>query len=159
AISDWPDLAAALALALRAARRRHGADHLVLRPVLTGASPLLWRMRRDRDLLLEEARLAAEAIGTVWIDKIEIACTDTPRAATAGPLADLARELTAMTTPPAAVQAEAEAVFDALLKALPRELRGMLGQDPEALAASRDALLREGAAEVLAHLDRPAEED
>ena len=38
------------------------------------------------------------------------------------------------------------------MKVLPRELRGIVGDDPEAQAAARDALLRDGAAEVLAHL-------
>ena len=39
-----------------------------------------------------------------------------------------------------------------LAKALPKDLRGMLGDDPATQAAIRDALLQEGAAEVLAHL-------
>ena len=42
--------------------------------------------------------------------------------------------------------------MEALAKALPKELRGMLGDDPATQAATRDALLQEGAAEVLAHL-------
>jgi hypothetical protein len=61
-----------------------------------------------------------------------------------------------MTTPPATapgpVLTEADALIDTLLKALPRDLRALLGHDPTAQNAARDALLREGAAEVLAHL-------
>jgi hypothetical protein len=143
---------AALSGALRKARRDHGEDHLVLRPVLTGRTPLLWRLRRDLGLLVDEARLTAEGIGTLWIDKLELACTDDAAPDTAGPLAELARQIAGMTTPPAAILAEADAVMEALIKTLPKDLRGMLGDDPAAQAALRDALLQEGAAEVLAHL-------
>ncbi|MGR3701001.1 MAG: metallophosphoesterase family protein [Paracoccaceae bacterium] len=149
---EWPGVVAALSAALRAARRDHGEDHLVVRPVLTGRTPLLWRLRRDLGLLLEEARTTAEGIGTLWIDKLELTCTDEVRPDSAGPLAELARQIAGMGSPPAAIQAEADAVIEALAKALPRELRGMLGDDPATQAALRDALLQEGAAEVLAHL-------
>jgi DNA repair exonuclease SbcCD nuclease subunit len=149
---EWPGVVAALSAALRAARRDHGEDHLVVRPVLTGRTPLLWRLRRDLGLLLEEARTTAEGIGTLWIDKLELTCTDEARPDSAGPLAELAQQIAGMGSPPAAIQAEADAVIEALAKALPRELRGMLGDDPATQAALRDALLQEGAAEVLAHL-------
>lgn len=153
---DWPGIVAALGAALRAARRAHAEEHLVLRPVLTGRSPLLWRLRRDLGLLLEEARLTAEGIGTLWIDGLALECTDVPRADTSGPLAELTGAVAAMTTPPAtasaSVLAEADALIDALIKSLPRDLRDLLGDDPDSQAAARDGLLREGAAEVLAHL-------
>ena len=149
---EWPGVVATLSAALRAARRDHGEDHLVVRPVLTGRTPLLWRLRRDLGLLLEEARTTAEGIGTLWIDKLELTCTDEVRPDSAGPLAELARQIAGTGSPPAAIQAEADAVIEALAKALPRELRGMLGDDPATQAALRDALLQEGAAEVLAHL-------
>ncbi|MFP5511068.1 MAG: exonuclease SbcCD subunit D [Alphaproteobacteria bacterium] len=149
---EWPGVVATLSAALRAARRDHGEDHLVVRPVLTGRTPLLWRLRRDLGLLLEEARTTAEGIGTLWIDKLELTCTDEVRPDSAGPLAELARQIAGMGSPPAAIQAEADAVIEALAKALPRELRGMLGDDPATQAALRDTLLQEGAAEVLAHL-------
>jgi hypothetical protein len=145
-------IVAALAAALRSARRDLTEDHLVLRPVLTGTTPLLWRLRRDLGLLHDEARLTAEGIGTLWIDKLELACGDAPRADVAGPLAELARQITAMQTPPAAILAEADALMDAVARALPRGLRGMLGDDPASQAALRDDLMRAGAAEVLAHL-------
>ena len=153
---DWPGIVAALGTALRGARRAHAEDHLVLRVALTGRSGLLWRLRRDLGLLLDEAQLTCEAIGTLWIDGISVECSDVPRADTAGPLAELARAVEAMTTPPATppgpVLTEADALIDALLKALPKELRSLLGDDPAAQNTARDALMREGAAEVLAHL-------
>ncbi|MDX5414217.1 MAG: DNA repair exonuclease [Rhodobacterales bacterium] len=149
---DWPGVVSTLSAALRAARREHAEDHLVLRPVLSGRTPLLWRLRRDLGLLTAEARLTAEGIGTLWIDKLELTCTDAASPDTAGPLAELARQIAQMTTPPAVILTEADAVMEALAKSLPRDVRGMLGDDPAARAAVRDALLQEGAAEVLAHL-------
>lgn len=155
-VDDWRALVGLLGTALRKARRDHPEDHLVLRPVLTGTTPLLWRMQRDQAVLLAEAQMVAEAAGTLWIDRIVLDCTDATRADTAGPLAELARAVDAMTAdaapPPAAVLAEADATLDALAKTLPRALRGLLGDDPAAQAAIRDRLLAEGAAEVLAHL-------
>ena len=155
-IGDWPELVATLGAALRAARRDHGEDHLVLRPVLPGTTSLLWRLRRDQALLLAEAQSAAAASGSLWIDRIELACTDTPQPDTAGPLAALSRQIAVMTTPPAtppaALLAEADAAMEALAKALPKPLRDLLGDDPATQAAIRDRLLRDGAAEVLAHL-------
>lgn len=158
-MAEWPGIVAVLDAALREARRIHSEDHLVLRPVLSGATPLLWRLQRDQALLRDEAVLTAEGIGSLWIDKVELACTDTPRPDTAGPLAELSRQVAAMTTPPAAVMAEADAVMDVLAKALPRGLRGLLGDDPVAQAAIRDQLLQEGAAEVLAHMHGTGGED
>jgi DNA repair exonuclease SbcCD nuclease subunit len=167
-ITDWPDLVAALGATLRGARREDGEDHLVLRPVLTGTTPLLWRLRRDQAILLEEAQSAAEATGSLWIDKIELACTDAPQPDRSGPLAELAAQIAALTmpsdvssdtpsaaphaTPSAAVLAEADAAIEALVKALPPALRGLLGDDPVTQAVIRDQLLHDGAAEVLAHL-------
>ena len=153
---DWPEIVHRLGAALRAARREFTEDHLVLRPVLTGVTPLLWRLRRDQGLLLDEARVTAEGIGTLWIDKIVLDCTETPRPDMAGPLAELSARITAMTTPPAqppdTVLTEADAVIEALIKALPPALRGLMGDDPAQQATLRDALLQVGAAEVLAHL-------
>lgn len=71
-VSEWGDLIDRLKQALRQARRDHGGEHLIVRPVLTGATPLAWRVGRDADLLLAEAQRTSEEIGTLWIDKIEI---------------------------------------------------------------------------------------
>ncbi|MDP2739744.1 MAG: DNA repair exonuclease [Pseudorhodobacter sp.] len=152
-ISDWRDLVAALGQALRDARRDHSADHLVLRPVLTGATPLDWRLLRDMDLLREEAMLVAESLDSVWIDKLENLCRAGAAAPLgSGPLADLAGliETGALASP--AVAVAAAEVADELLRALPRELRDLLGNAAETMADHRAALLHDGAAEVLARL-------
>lgn len=163
-LTDWADLVTALGRALTRARRDHRGEHLVLRPVLGGHSALAWRVLRDLDLLHEEARLAAEALDGVWIDKLENACTTTAAGqgagfdAGTGPLADLAREMAATLASPA-LDAEAEAEASVLLRALPRALRQLWGEDEAQMARLRQQLLHEGAAEVLAALTPTPEEE
>jgi len=163
-LTDWADLVVALGRALTRARRDFRGEHLVLRPVLGGQSPLAWRVLRDLDLLHEEARLAAEALDGVWIDKLENACTTRAAGqgagfdAGTGPLADLAREMAATLASPA-LGAEAEAEASVLLRALPRALRQLWGEDEAQMARLRQQLLHEGAAEVLAALTPTPEEE
>src|SRR5690606_24406377 len=76
-ISDWSDLLAALEQGIRAAGSAgRPEEHLVIRPVLEGATPLAWRMARDLDRLTEEARAFAAASG-LWIDKLEVLAVGT----------------------------------------------------------------------------------
>ncbi|MGO4914792.1 metallophosphoesterase family protein [Pseudogemmobacter sp. W21_MBD1_M6] len=159
-IDHWPDLVAALAQALRTARRDHSAEHLVLRPMLVGATPLMWHLRRDLDLLREEAVAVAESLGTVWIDKIENLCVDQakgPRAT--GPLADLEALIGTDILDSPAVAADIEKATEEVMRQLPKELRGLLGEDAATVALAQRALLAEGAAEVLAQLHTSAGDD
>ncbi len=147
-LADWPDLVRALGAAIHGARRDLTGDHLVLRLGLTGASPLAWRVRRDLDLLMEQARQVADGIGSVWIETLGSALTHDAPTAETGALADL-ESLIAKATPPDADLAE---IADELSRALPRDLRGLFGDDPATAANLRAALLRDGAADVLARL-------
>lgn len=158
-LADWRDLVAALGTAIRTAGRGRVADHLVLRPMLTGATPLAWRVLRDRDLLLSEAMVAAEAQGGVWIDKLEILTrSGQAGAGGAGALDDLSALVDAEALPSPAVAARAAGIADEVIRALPRALRDLLGTDPAAVAAVEAELLRDGAAEVLARI-HPGGED
>src|SRR5438552_353823 len=53
---------------------RPASDHLVARLAVSGATSMAWNIRRDADLLRTEAEARAEAIGNVWIEKIDIDC-------------------------------------------------------------------------------------
>lgn len=177
-LDRWEDVIAAQAAALRAARRAHGADHLVLRPTLTGRSALLPRLLRDGDLLLAEAQHAAQGIGSVWIDKVELAAEaetgrdDTP-GNVLGALDGLRRELHQRVLQSEALRAEFDAELSQLLRALPRELRtlssdlmrdvpadlaALLGDDEAARAAALANLGQAGSDEVLARLAPVAQE-
>ena len=117
--------------------------------MIEGAEALAWRLARDRDLLLAEAVAEAEAIGTVWIDKVEV--MGGPGIAAAGALGELAAMLA---DPPPAALAEAAAAVEALVNALPRigELRDLFGADDAARTRIVGDLMAEGAAGVLALL-------
>ncbi|WP_256367741.1 DNA repair exonuclease [Ruegeria sp. HKCCD6157] len=150
-LSDWPDLIQALKHALHTARRDHAGEHLIVRPVLTGETPLAWRAGRDLDLLHAEAQNVAEQIGTLWIDKIELALSAVSNASTGGAVEELAQIIAQRSLPPndPAVLEDVER----LLKYLPRELRGLLGDSEEETAATIVHAMQQGAMEVLARLE------
>lgn len=148
-VTDWADLVSRLGRALHEARRLADADYLVLRPRISGTTPLAWRILRDADLLRAEAVSVAEGLGTVWIDKLETAVEG---GEAAGLPPDLIATILEGLPQDPAIQAAASREIDDLIRALPKELRGLLGQSDAETAAARDALLAEGVAEVLAHL-------
>lgn len=154
-IDDWSALLAALEAAIRAAAQApRDEDHLVLRPVLHGGTPLSWRLRRDLDRLGEEARAMA-AVSGVWIDKIELHTSD-PRAGAGAAGAHLPAELvtTLLTELPqdAALMAALQGAARDLLKDLPPELRDIFGADEEEFSETCREMLAEGTPMVLAGL-------
>lgn len=154
-IDDWSALLAALEAAIRAAAQApRDEDHLVLRPVLQGGTPLSWRLRRDLDRLGEEARAMA-AVSGVWIDKIELHTSD-PRAGAGAAGAHLPAELvtTLLTELPqdAALMAALQGAARDLLKDLPPELRDIFGADEEEFSETCREMLAEGTPMVLAGL-------
>lgn len=152
-LTDWADLLAALDSVIRAAGRAdRPEDHLVLRPVLRGATPLAWRMARDLDRLTEEARAVAASAG-VWIDKLDLRVTADPAAAAASDLpADLVRTVLEDLPHDPALGTAIDAAARDLLDQLPPELRGLLGDDAAALTARCHDLLTQGVPRVLAGL-------
>ena len=175
---DWGEVIEAVTGAMRAARRGGTAAHLVVRLVLSGATPLRWRVQRDLDLLRAEAALTGEEVGSLWLDKIEATALGggdalglrdgppdgppggppggTPDGTPDGLPDDLARLVLEDLPQDPGVLAEADRAIAALIQALPPDLRNMLGADAASVAAARDALLRDGAAAVLAALAAPS---
>lgn len=152
-LTRWEDLVAALRNAVDIAPS--GTDHAILRPRLTGATPLHWRAERSIETLLGEAQNSAERSGSVWIDKLELALSAPQSVRSSGAIGELAAYLGTDPLPPddTAVQAE----WDMLRKHLPKELRTLLGDDE---ATETQALLTEtraGAEALLAQL--AAQED
>lgn len=153
--ADWRALVGALGEALARARAACAAPHLVARLRVTGATPLAWAIRRDADLLAEEARRHGDRLGGVWIESVETDAAPPAAAAAGGAEAgfeELRRLVETGILPSEAAAREAGAIAEALCAALPRELRAMLGGDEAAVAASVAALARAGAAEALARL-------
>lgn len=150
-VADWPTGVRHLDARLRQARCDHGADHLVIRAMLRGGSALYWQAQRDADLLLAEADAVADSIGSLWIDKIENQLTERRHSSPAqGPLADLAALMQGGAQQDPALLGQAAQITEDLLRAMPRDLRPLFGDTPEATAMLRAELLQKGAAEVLA---------
>ncbi|MDO5648708.1 DNA repair exonuclease [Paracoccus sp. (in: a-proteobacteria)] len=154
-VDDWAALLAALERDIKQARQAiPEVEHLVIRPVLRGVTPLAWRIARDQDRLTEEARAFAAAAG-IWIDKLELRMSSGSGAAgVAG--AHLPDELVRtvlddLPGDPGLAVAMTKAVDD-LLRDLPAELRDILGQDETELAARCQELLAHGTPGILARL-------
>lgn len=157
-IDDWGDLVAAITDTLRQAKNAVASEHLVARLRLTGSTPLAWRIRRDLDLLKEEAEVWASLDGHSWIEKVEADCR--PPVAEAGqaddPLTELARLVDGEVLSSPAFKAEAMQIMKELQGQLPPELRRLFGNDQAAFEATMDELAKEGAADVIARLQATA---
>jgi hypothetical protein len=104
---------------------------------------LATRLLRDRDLAQAEAQDIARALGSVWVEKLELDQNSQPPVGAA--LAELASLIERDIRQNPAFVAELTALRRALETALPPELR-------DNLANVDAALLDEGLAEVLAQL-------
>jgi hypothetical protein len=125
-----------------------GAD---LRP--TRCDPRQCTVRRDADLLREQAAEAASVMGQTWIEGLEIAVA-APAAAAAdgGPLAELRRLIEDDILPGEGFIHDIAGIASALRGQLPPECRAMFGSEEADVAAAIAALAREGVEEVLARL-------
>jgi len=151
-VEDWGQAVAALTGAIRAAGlNERTEDHLVLRPHLTGQTPLAFRIARDLDQLRQESVATAEGLRGLWIDKVENRTNATGAVETRLP-ADLVAIVTAdLPSDPALMAALTDLARD-LVQDLPPELRNLLGDDEDALRDYCAALLAEGTAQLLPRL-------
>jgi len=151
-LQDWSQAVAALTGAIRViGSAGRPEDHLVLRPHLTGQTPLAFRIARDLDQLRQEAVATAEGLAGLWIDKVENRTNAVGAAQTRLP-ADLVAIVTAdLPSDPALMAALTDLARD-LVQDLPPELRNLLGDDEDALHANCAALLATGTAQLLPRL-------
>ena len=160
--ATWREAAELIEQSIGVARDRTRSAHLVGRLQLTGATPLAWQLRRDRDLLLAEAEQRAEGLGKTWIEKIEIATTAPVSIPVGGAPADPVLELGELMRSDIINQhGVREAVRDLVKELrydLPPEARGFSGDDEAAFEALVDQLLTEGSEDVLARLKPEASE-
>lgn len=158
-IADWPELIESIANAMQSARELAVSPHLVARLRLFGATPLAWRIRRDLDLLEEEAKARASLAGQCWVEKVEIECS-VPGAiagASDNPVSELRRLIDEDVVGSDAYQAEVERIAAEMRSQLPQECRGILGMDEASERAAIAGLVRDGADDVLARLHGGAE--
>ncbi len=153
-IEEWPGMVRALDAGLRQKRAGVTCEHMVARPIFTGATKLAWSLRRDADLLLEEARRRASLLGRNWIETVEIRCSVPGEAGTgpAGALTELHALMDRDILASESLRLDAAAIAEELLPQLPPECRALLGETPEQFGDALTALVRDGAEDVLARL-------
>ncbi|MFG1465060.1 DNA repair exonuclease [Xanthobacter sp. DSM 24535] len=153
--SSWREAIAQIEGAVAAQRARTTSEHLVGRLMLTGETPLSWRLRRDRDLLLTEVEQRAAGLGRTWIDKIELA-THAPSAEaaqrSADPVFELGELMAAEEGDQLGMRQSVRELVETVRDDLPPEARGFSGDSAVAFDAFLDRLLSEGRADVLARL-------
>lgn len=152
-VAEWRKIPARIGAALERARSETDADHLVVRLHLHGATPLAWRLRRDRDLARAGADDHAAALGRTWIEKVEVETKPEGEArGGAGPVDELAGRMRETAAGSEAFRLAAAALADELGKALPPEARRIFGDSEAERAEALRALAAEGCETVLAHL-------
>ena len=144
-------LARQLRGALESARASCAADTLVARLTLVGATPLADWLRRDPDLVLNEARQAAQSMDRTLVEAVE---QRTQRLETKSAAIDALSEIRAVLDEPPSVGLlkSATDIFDALRGTLPPELREKFGRSEAETQLLLADLVREGGMDLLARL-------
>ncbi|GJE13268.1 hypothetical protein FOHLNKBM_4331 [Methylobacterium longum] len=152
---SWADVVDAIERDILAVRGRTAAPHLVARLMLGGRTAHAWRLRRDRDLLLEESEHRLGNSGGVWIEKIEIAA-NAPRepasSGTADPIDELGTLIGDEILHQHGVRESIRALVMEVRDDLPPEARRFCGDDETAFESFLDTLLSESGHEIVARL-------
>lgn len=137
------------------------AEHLVARVVITGATPLAWKLRRDEDVFKQELVSRLEDDGQRWLDKLIIKCElptekEGERTIDTTPYEELHALMIEEIKHTEAFRAKAKQSVDVLLGLLPVELRAKFGEDQAALEKNIERLALEGCTQISANL-QPAD--
>jgi exonuclease SbcD len=157
-IELWEDMIGAITKNLSLARDHTKSEHLVARLRFSGTTSLAWRMRRDPDLLREDAGHRAFIMGKSWIEKVEIDCRapDAEADASADPLIELRRLIDEEVMRSDAYRNEIAGIAKELRSQLPPECRDVLGSE-ETFDDLIHVLGWDGAEDVLARLHAVAD--
>lgn len=153
---DWRGVLQGFETAIGEARDALHADYLVARLEMRGKSALASRLRRDRDVLIEEARQSAAGIGKVFIESVVIdVCAPSAETVPTGydPITELRTFIEASARSTDAVCASAFEILTDLQRQLPPDLRDSFGESDEELRRSVERFLEVGGEEVLARLE------
>lgn len=153
-LEDWDALGEAMQAALQDKREQARSPHLVARLSFKGANELGWRMRRDRDLLLEEAQRRADRCGRTWIEKLEIEVEPPSQQGSdsADPLIELSQIIENEIATSPEMREEFRALVEELQGVMPPEARDFAGRDAEGLERFLDQMLQDGGREVMSRL-------
>ena len=160
-LSDWTDVLRDVEVALGDARDAAVSDHLIARIEIAGTTPLVSRLRRDDDLLLEEARQAAASLPRTAIEKLSVDASP-PVVPDYAPDYDPVEELRVLiegeVLSSEAFRTEVRNIVGDLQRQLPPELRDVLSDGGDADAEMVARIVREGGEHVLARLDDTEDE-
>lgn len=151
---EWPEVVARLRVALEQLRSNVRSRHALARVNLTGATPLSWKLIRDKDLLLAEAQQVAGQLGDTWIQKLDLDVVS-PGAEAGEDTADPIYELAASMRGDAAAEAfraEAREFIQKTVAELPAEGRDFAGKSEAELELFLDRALTRGIDQVIARL-------
>lgn len=164
-LQEWAEVLRSMETALRRARADTAAEHLVARVVLSGETALATRLRRDNDVLRDEARQFASALSKTAVEKVSLgalkASAALPPSGGGDPFVDLQRLIVDEIQHAESFHAEVRDLVTSLQKNLPPELRDALFSDwlssdledrEGAGKAWLERLIREGSDDVLARL-------
>ena len=155
-IQAWDDLIRQIELALNSAARNIQATSLIARLQLSGSSSLSARLLRDRDVLAEEVRMAAQRTASVFIEDIKINVEPQRSAETrslADPVSILRQMLAQEEVDQSTAMTDALALATQLQNDLPPAIRDILGDDQAQMRKIIERLMNAGAEEVLARLE------
>lgn len=158
---DWSDVLRAFEVALGDARGAAVSDYLIARIEITGTTPLVSRLRRDDDLLLEEARQVAASLSRTAIEKVSVdASSPVTPGDTSGydPVEELRTLIEGEVLASEAFRAEVRDIVSDLERRLPPELRHAPSESEELTAEMLARLVKEGGEDVLARLDNADDE-
>jgi len=148
-VEEWRDMIARITAAIKQAGSL-AAGNTILRIELTGQTPLAWRVRRDMDLAIEQIREAAEALGTVWIEKIVCHLRQPEASETREDPRFELQAIMQTLMQDEAIKARAVGMSEWLVGELPPEIRSGFGANQDALASSVATFLAEGCEDVVA---------
>ena len=152
-ITSWDNLLGVLSEALCEAAQKASAPNFVARIVVEGKSPLHWRIRHSKDILLEQLRDEISLIGGIWIEQIDVRTSpEKSDRESADPVDELLAHMRALSSD-ASFRSQARAEWESLLKQLPREIRTEWGgMPPEKVDELLQRLIEEGGEDVAASL-------
>lgn len=155
-LCDWSDVLRTVEVTLGEARGATVSDHLIARIEIAGATPLVSRLRRDADLLLEETRQAAASLPRTAIEKVSVNASSpvTPGDASGyDPVEELRVLIEGEVLASEAFGAQVRDIVSDLQRQLPPELRDVLSESEEAAAEMVVRIVTKGGEDVLARLD------
>ncbi len=153
AAQNMEDVSDLIAQTIRDQAETTQSELTVLRLTLTGETPLAWSIQRDRDTRLEEARIEASALGTVWIESLRAQPSQPSTSTTEDdPVIELRNLMESTVIHDETFRKDAEAALAALVSKLPSELRNDFGKDEAERERILDALIKDGSTDVTAAL-------